>query len=592
MENPEEVLQLLERFTKLKQKEIPRELEDYLSFVARTGDTNFPWAIVKHLFREKLMHVITDFHDNTPSIADLPQCPNVDPFNYERMRRTLLERLDAFNSAPFTVQRICELLTEPRKQYTRIDKFMRAVEKNILVVSTQEPGRRRSESENGDSLDSIVNGDLEVNVDIEMDNEAFGIDSNEMVTNSASAASTATAAAASSPSEEASSTLPTAKPAAEQQEADKDSTPLPETAAATDNGNGDEAAVDNEPKSDDSTLAPAVAEESNGIEDPANDKVTSSLEEADTPKDDSKPVEETATLEEKTDSAQHVAAEDSDAVDSAVTESHQLEPLEPAEKEVDDDPQAESQDTNEATKETSDDRTIDNGSIANEADDESLDDGQPQAKIVKLSEEPVVVVETVEPKETLPAVTTETVDTEKDEISSGSTTDSGGSSTSVDSESVSPPSTDNSTSNSVETIESAVTLVESSQAEEPQAAVEENTQKADKTSEVTSDVRTPVDAEVPKSPEVAEPVAPAATEVKPLDVEVEPPTAPYVAPDEMETASSALVPESVMATDEEETNQGAADSVVPMAADVPEVAKTDDNEKMDVDESSVEPMDQ
>lgn len=56
------------------------------------------------------------------------------------------------------------------------------------MVSTQEPGRRRSESENGDSLDSIVNGDLEVNVDIEMDNEAFGIDSGGEIAPSSAAA--------------------------------------------------------------------------------------------------------------------------------------------------------------------------------------------------------------------------------------------------------------------------------------------------------------------------------------------------------------------------------------------------------------------
>lgn len=62
------------------------------------------------------------------------QYPNVDPFNYENMKKILLERLDSFNSAPFTVQRICELLAEPKKQYTRIDKFMRAVEKNILGI--------------------------------------------------------------------------------------------------------------------------------------------------------------------------------------------------------------------------------------------------------------------------------------------------------------------------------------------------------------------------------------------------------------------------------------------------------------------------
>uniref|UniRef100_A0A182FSB2 Uncharacterized protein n=2 Tax=Anopheles albimanus TaxID=7167 RepID=A0A182FSB2_ANOAL len=184
MENQEEILLLLERFTKSKQKDIPRELEDYLNFVARTGDTVYRWVLVKPLFREKLVNVITDFHDNTPSIADLPPCPNVDPFNYERMKRALLERLDSFNSAPFTVQRICELLTEPRKQYTRIDKFMRAVEKNILVVSTQEPGRGRSDSENGDSLDSIVNGDLEVNVDIEMDNEHFHLEADALLPDS------------------------------------------------------------------------------------------------------------------------------------------------------------------------------------------------------------------------------------------------------------------------------------------------------------------------------------------------------------------------------------------------------------------------
>lgn len=66
------------------------------------------------------------------SFADLPQYPNVDPFNYETMKNSLLERLDTFSAAPFTIQRIAELLSDPRKQYTRIDKFMRAVEKNIL----------------------------------------------------------------------------------------------------------------------------------------------------------------------------------------------------------------------------------------------------------------------------------------------------------------------------------------------------------------------------------------------------------------------------------------------------------------------------
>lgn len=63
---------------------------------------------------------------------ELPPCPNVDPFKYEKLKTALLERLDQFHAAPFTVQRLCELLTNPKKHYCRLDKFMRALEKNIL----------------------------------------------------------------------------------------------------------------------------------------------------------------------------------------------------------------------------------------------------------------------------------------------------------------------------------------------------------------------------------------------------------------------------------------------------------------------------
>ncbi|XP_034236082.1 serine/threonine-protein phosphatase 4 regulatory subunit 2 [Thrips palmi] len=139
MDNPEEVLHSLDEFAKLKPKSIPRELEDYLMYVARTGDPVYQWATVKILFREKLLNVITEFYETTPTL-DVAPSPNVDPFNYETMKTVLLERLEAFSNAPFTVQRLCELLTTPRKEYNRPDKFMRAIEKNILVVSTRGPG--------------------------------------------------------------------------------------------------------------------------------------------------------------------------------------------------------------------------------------------------------------------------------------------------------------------------------------------------------------------------------------------------------------------------------------------------------------------
>lgn len=193
MDNPEEVMQILERFNVSRNPEITAQLDEYVAFVARTGDSVYNWTLVKNLYREKLVNVITEFYNETPTkgkknktniqmaklnlftfnFIELPQYPNVDPFNYETMKKVLIEKLDSFAAAPFTIQRISELLSDPRKQYSRIDKFMRAVEKTILVVSTVPPGRHRSESENGDSLDSALNGDFatEVNVDVEMDQE-------------------------------------------------------------------------------------------------------------------------------------------------------------------------------------------------------------------------------------------------------------------------------------------------------------------------------------------------------------------------------------------------------------------------------------
>lgn len=65
MENSDEILQILERFSRLKQKEIPKELEDYLQFVAKTGDTIFKWSSLKYLFREKLLSVIKHFNEDS-----------------------------------------------------------------------------------------------------------------------------------------------------------------------------------------------------------------------------------------------------------------------------------------------------------------------------------------------------------------------------------------------------------------------------------------------------------------------------------------------------------------------------------------------
>ncbi len=37
---------------------------------------------------------------------------------------------------PFTIQRICELCVDPRKHYNSVGKYLRAVERSLLVTST------------------------------------------------------------------------------------------------------------------------------------------------------------------------------------------------------------------------------------------------------------------------------------------------------------------------------------------------------------------------------------------------------------------------------------------------------------------------
>lgn len=97
----------------------------------------FPWHQLKPLVKKKVEVVIDKFHKENPN--SYVAAPNVNPFNYDEMKKVIVLSIEDFYGAPFTIQRICELLTVPGKHYKRTDKFMRGLEKNILVVSHVEP---------------------------------------------------------------------------------------------------------------------------------------------------------------------------------------------------------------------------------------------------------------------------------------------------------------------------------------------------------------------------------------------------------------------------------------------------------------------
>ncbi|XP_054160226.1 serine/threonine-protein phosphatase 4 regulatory subunit 2-B-like [Oppia nitens] len=145
--NRELILDELSNFEKKRNGDIPDILNKYLENVAQNGDTVFSWTKLQPLLRRKLEIVMNEFHQMCPTDHLMP-LPNVKPFDFDELKNQILESIDTFGSAPFTIQRICELLTNPSKHYKRTDKFMRGIEKNILVVSTIEPNSTNGNEEN------------------------------------------------------------------------------------------------------------------------------------------------------------------------------------------------------------------------------------------------------------------------------------------------------------------------------------------------------------------------------------------------------------------------------------------------------------
>lgn len=139
MENPEKTLMELNGFERAPNPAIPQSLEDYLGYIAKTGNTVFSWPKLKPLMKMKLETTITEFHESLPEEQGIPKMPNVDVFKYSEMKERIFEQLESYSGVPFTVQRLCELLTQPKKHYKRVDKFMRGLEKVMLVVSTIDP---------------------------------------------------------------------------------------------------------------------------------------------------------------------------------------------------------------------------------------------------------------------------------------------------------------------------------------------------------------------------------------------------------------------------------------------------------------------
>jgi hypothetical protein len=170
MENAESLLLDLDEFNRTNEedKQIPQSLENFIEHVAKTGTYIFPWNKIRKLYLAKLKTVLNnlapltnaaqsqlnttnDTSLNTSNIFQnsyLNTTQTDSTINIQIIKDRITERMKSFTSAPFTIQRISELLLKPTSHYSRTDKFLRGLEKCVMVVTTVDPNGNKIFIEN------------------------------------------------------------------------------------------------------------------------------------------------------------------------------------------------------------------------------------------------------------------------------------------------------------------------------------------------------------------------------------------------------------------------------------------------------------
>lgn len=151
----ERLLEALKDFEKRGKKEVCPVLDQFLCHVAKTGETMIQWSQFKGYFIFKLEKVMDDFRTSAPEPRGPPN-PNVEYIPFDEMKERILKIVTGFNGIPFTIQRLCELLTDPRRNYTGTDKFLRGVEKNVMVVSCVYPSSEKNNSSSLNRMNGVM----------------------------------------------------------------------------------------------------------------------------------------------------------------------------------------------------------------------------------------------------------------------------------------------------------------------------------------------------------------------------------------------------------------------------------------------------
>jgi hypothetical protein len=139
----EEVKTNLEAFAAQQQKVVTPDLHQIVENISKTGVSCYPWPALKYLLSSMLNEVLNKIHGKTledrknETDNDKLDRYRVEDESFEERKQKFFQALNSYEEAPFTLQRLCELIVIPEKAYsTNSRKYLTALEKMVNITST------------------------------------------------------------------------------------------------------------------------------------------------------------------------------------------------------------------------------------------------------------------------------------------------------------------------------------------------------------------------------------------------------------------------------------------------------------------------
>uniref|UniRef100_A0A0E0LAQ9 Serine/threonine-protein phosphatase 4 regulatory subunit 2 n=1 Tax=Oryza punctata TaxID=4537 RepID=A0A0E0LAQ9_ORYPU len=116
----------------------PEEMRSVIEIIADTGKFWHDWSFLKRLLSLQLKQVLAEYSEGQVVSQEDGQLQN--SFSGETYSELVIRLNDALlrfeEGPPFTLQRLCEILLDPKGTYAKLPKLALALEKNLLVTST------------------------------------------------------------------------------------------------------------------------------------------------------------------------------------------------------------------------------------------------------------------------------------------------------------------------------------------------------------------------------------------------------------------------------------------------------------------------